>query len=51
MHIRRMTAKKEKMRGRKMTRTAVKKTEKRKRKKVVKEKKKQLDAGPKMSHI
>ena len=45
-----MTAKKEKMRGRKMTRTAVKKTEKRKRKKVVKEKK-QLDAGPEMSHI
>ena len=46
-----MTAKKVKMRGRKMTRTAVKKTEKRKRRKVVKEKKKQLDAGPKMSHI
>ena len=46
-----MTAKKVKMRGRKMTRTAVKKTEKRKRKKVVKEKKKQLDAGPRMSYI
>ena len=46
-----MTAKKVKMRGRKMTRTVVKKTEKRKRKKVVKEKKKQLDAGPEMSHI